>query len=112
MSAWPAEYTRPLRVYRGDTLVSPVFTVKHPDGSPMDLSSWTNWKAAIRTSCRVVPLVVDTSGIAQGRIFFTISPSETRTIDADGVWDIQASNGGTVRTWLRGKTKVENDVTR
>lgn len=112
MSAWPAEYTRPLRVYRGDTFVSPVFTVKNPDGTPVDLSEWTDWKAAARSSCRVVPLTVDTSGLAQGRIFFTAVPSETRTIDEDGIWDIQASNRGTTRTWLRGKTKIENDVTR
>jgi hypothetical protein len=36
----------------------------------------------------------------------------SRAMGSNGIWDIQAVNDEQVKTWLRGKTKWVEDVTR
>jgi hypothetical protein len=108
-----------ITVYAGDTFSSPVYvlgTMVNNVFTPYDLvaEGWTNWKAQWRANANdpsFVELTVDTSDATSGAISWTMGADATRSL-WNGVWDIQAVQSGTVRTWLRGKTLFVEDVTR
>ena len=111
MSEWPALYRDPIIIYRGDT-VSRSFSFKNPDGTDMDLSSWTDWRATSTSGCNLVEWVVDPTNLAQGKVTISCGALQTSVIREGGDWDIQSRQGSTVRTWIRGTVKLVNDVTR
>lgn len=107
----------PVEIYAGDTAQWPTFTMKNSDLQPINLvaEGWTDWEAQWRPtidSDSEMTLQVDTSRAQFGEIAITASATQTRTMGASGVWDLQAKRGAEVKTWVRGKTKYTKDVTR
>ena len=106
-----------ITMYAGDTFVSPSYTMETGTPlAPINLVSagWTSWTCQWRrnqTDDDYIAFTVDTTQAASGIISFTATPTQTRSM-WNGVWDLQATNGATVRTWIRGKLVYVEDVTR
>lgn len=101
-------------VYGGDDLTFPTYIIEDPDGTPVDLSSWT-WTAQWRqyaTSTTAVTLDVDDTDADVGEIIISATAAQTRDMRGSGVWDLQGVLSGTTKTWLVGKTTYVEDVTR
>ena len=103
-----------LSVYAGDTF-SQTFTFKE-DGSAIDLvdAGWSSWTAQYRknaNSTTAVSFTVDASAAATGQITISLSAAQTATLDS-GVFDLQATQGSVVRTWVTGGINWSKDVTR
>jgi hypothetical protein len=106
-----------ITMYAGDTFTSPSYTME--SGSPLApinlvTAGWTNWICqwrANQTDSNYVAFTVDSSQAASGIISFTATAAQTRSM-WNGVWDLQATNGSTIRTWIRGKLIYVEDVTR
>lgn len=104
-------------VYAGDTVDWPTYTFRNASNQPRDLNAegWTNWAAQWRTrpeSVTALTLDVDDSKADEGIITIKASAAVTAAMEAAGVWDLQATKGGVVHTFLAGKTKYTKDVTR
>ena len=99
-------------MYSGDTF-SQTYVLKS-DGTAINLvtQGWTSWVAKWKpyVGSTVVTLTVDTTSAASGQITITATSAQTAAMDGPGLWDVQATNGSTVRTWLRGKTSFIQDV--
>ena len=103
-------------VYAGDTCVFPSYTFQEGT-APIDLTAagWTDWAASWRwkaTEQESIILTVDASRASSGIIDISASADVTRAMGAAGVWDLQATRPGEVRTFLRGSTTYLQDVTR
>ena len=103
-----------LSVYAGDTF-SQTFTFKEDD-TAIDLPTqgWASWTAQYRrneSSTTAVSFSVDDSSADSGQITITLSAAQTATLES-GVFDLQATQGSVVRTWVRGGLSVSEDVTR
>lgn len=100
-------------VYRGDTTTWPSYIFRDDDGALINLSAYS-WAGQWRSSTDAatsVSLAVDVSQAASGQI--TLSATAAQTADmSNGVWDLQSTLAGAVRTWIRGQVLVEKDVTR
>ena len=99
--------------YSGDTVTWPTYTLRE-DGVPLDLSVYT-WAAQWRPtpdSTEFVTLTLDLSQAAAGKITPSASAAQTAGMTTTGVWDLQSTLGGVVRTWLVGPTTCQKDVTR
>jgi hypothetical protein len=106
-----------VKVYAGDTNLWPVYVIKDLDNNPRNLvaEGWTDWQAQWRvddTDTNALPLVVDVSRTDEGMLMIYATPEVSRAMGSNGIWDIQAVNDEQVKTWLRGKTKWVEDVTR
>lgn len=103
-----------LSVYAGDTF-SQTFTFKEDDVA-IDLvdAGWSSWTAQYRknaSSTTAVSFAVDASSAASGQITITLSAAQTASLES-GVFDLQATQGSVVRTWVAGGLNVRKDVTR
>lgn len=103
-----------LSVYAGDTF-SQTFTFKE-DGEAIDLvdAGWSAWTSQYRknaNSTTAVSFTVDASAAASGQITISLSAAQTANLDS-GVFDLQATQGSLVRTWIAGGLSVTKDVTR
>jgi hypothetical protein len=106
-----------VEIYAGDTAIWPVYTFKDDDGNPRNLvqEGWGSWEAQWRPkadSDMLINLVIDDSQANVGIIKVVAGSTKTVQMGGNGVWDLQAVNGSTVKTWVRGKTKWIQDVTR
>jgi hypothetical protein len=106
-----------VEVYAGDTVDWPIYTLQNPDQSPRDLEGegWTEWRAQWRVkevSPVAIDLIVDASEANVGVLKIKASPEATASMNVPGVWDLQATKGDEIKTFLRGKTKYTKDVTR
>jgi hypothetical protein len=89
------------------------FTFK-VDGVPQDMSAWTfasEWRSG-ESSDNAVPFAVDQSTASQGVVILSLTPDQTRAMGHGGVFDLQGTDGGQVRTFLTGSTVWSLDVTR
>lgn len=103
-----------VQIYAGDTYIQD-YVFKDSTGAPINLDGWSNWKAEYRTSAgspNSVDFDVDITGIALGEITVTMPADVTATLRHNGVWDLQATQGTTVKTFLASDVIVECDVTR
>lgn len=105
-----------ITLYGGDTAIWPTYTFTDGQGHPRNLvtEGWGSWEAQWRPraeSSSSVHLSVDASNAANGVIKISCSAVDTGSMLTGGIWDLQATNGSTVKTWLRGKTKLVRDVT-
>ena len=99
---------------KGDTF-KVEFTFSDDSGSPLDLTSYS-WKMDVKESdTSSADAISDTdftyTGTAQGVL--TIQASATTMSGIDGglyVYDIQSNSSGTVKTWIYGVFKVNEDV--
>lgn len=121
MAGFPASVPD-VDVYAGDTFEWPPFTFT-TNGEPIDLTAWTGWTATWRPapgSPDSVDLDINLTGAAAGTVKVTATAAATRAMqtlvpkifDGFGHWDLQATKGGAVRTWLRGQTTNREDITR
>jgi hypothetical protein len=104
-------------IYAGDSVAFPVYTVKTAEGAAIDLvaDGWSDWRAQWRPQADAqdsIELTVDASRANEGMILIRVAAEDTANMGGAGVWDLQATRAGLVRTWLRGKTKWTRDVTR
>ena len=81
-------------------------------GVVTDLRAWTGWVAAWRPyqGAEVIVLSVATGSLLTGTITVNATDAQTRLMDGPGMWDVQSSQGGSTRTWLRGKTQFVEDI--
>jgi len=103
-----------LNVYAGDTF-SQTFTFKE-DEEAINLvtAGWTGWTAQYRknaSSTTAVSFAVNASSAATGQITISLTATQTGTLES-GVFDLQATQGSVVRTWIAGGLNVRKDVTR
>lgn len=106
-----------VEVYRGDTTVFvDVSFSEGPTGAetPVDFSEWTltaHWRETI-SSTEFLELEVTTPSL--GQIVVVASSTQTNMMAKKGVWDVEGIKVGTgeVRTFVRGKTALIEDVTR
>jgi hypothetical protein len=106
-----------LMIYAGDTFAQQFIFLDATTGEPIDLdeAGWDNWEAQYRESRYDrdhVAFSVDASAADEGAITISLTAEETATIHERGVWDLQATNGTTVRTFVTSFVYVEKDVTR
>lgn len=113
---------RPLELYVGDTRTWRT-TVYEDDGTtPMDLTGKT-WLAQVRandgaSSTVMATFTVDSTDAATGVLVLTLPAAEAANLvkESEGekkpAWDLQGTEAGEVRTYLRGKVTVRGDVSR
>lgn len=104
----------PVQVYEGDTLVFPTYTFAE-GGVAIDLSSYT-WAAQWRVTADAtdsITLTLDLSQQVAGKITPSATALQTAQMTSEnGVWDLQSTKAGVVRTWVYGPTVSTKDVTR
>ena len=117
-------FSKPLRIYRGDTYEKQLtITQRDPntgDLVPVDLRGYGNsWAAQLRPSedsTVFIPFDVDTTDAATGILMLRLSSLATADIPSKGVWDVQVEdttqNPVVVRTLLRGTFERIRDVTK
>lgn len=104
-------------IYSGDAWVFSCLFTKAETGLPIDLNDegWTNWRAQWRPYAKsntFINLDVNTTDAAIGRISLSMSQENTSEIDSNGVFDLEATQEGATRTWVRGDVLFKKDVTR
>ena len=103
-----------LSIYQGDDWTG-IVTVLDEDGTPADISTFTA-KAQIRRSIAdsdPVVVVEIVTAVASPLINLSIPHTVTATLSGSYVWDLQLTGpSGGVTTILRGRAKVESEVTR
>lgn len=105
-----------LEVYQGDTF-SASYILK--EGNPaaainLPAAGWTSWTAKWRShpnSTTAVSFAVGTTDADEGRIVVSLTATQTSTLK-NGYWDLQSTRNSEVKTWIRGKVTVIQDVTR
>lgn len=107
-------YATALEVYAGDTW-SQSFIFKTGE-DPEDLTGWDDWEAEWRVTDGAADSITLSAAVvgdpADGTVIVTATPEQTRAMAANGVFDVQALQGATVRTFIRCKTKWRRDITR
>lgn len=109
-------FVPPVVVYAGDTW-SQSYEFKAGDpAEPIDFiaDGWDDWVCQCRPtvdSSEFFEINIDTSEAADGRIILSASAEETRDFYS-GVFDLQSSNNGEVRTWIRSTLSWIEDVSR
>lgn len=95
-------------------------TIKNPDGSLFDLSDFTA-RMQIRTEIDSEDVMCELTtengrielGGASGTVHLSIESDVTETFDDEGVYDLELIDDlGRVYRLLKGKVKVELEVTR
>lgn len=103
-----------IRIYSGDTTDFRGYRFKDGTGAVINLAQWTFtavWRRTPQTPAFLI-LTVDATQAASGLIRVTASPAITAQIKARGVWDLQATFNGVVKTLVYGNTEHISDVTR
>lgn len=105
-----------LEVYRGDSFSQSFVFKDATTGAVRNLVSegWGSWVAQWRPfvgSAELVAFAVDTTQASTGRVGVALTAVQTAGLRR-GVWDLQASQGSVVRTWLAGDVSFSEDVTR
>lgn len=101
-------------VYAGDTGTFGPYVIKE-DGVAVNLTGWTwecMWRPHDPEGNPAVTLTVDSSLATSGTISITATTTQTRAMGGNGVWDLQGTKAGVVKTWLMGATTWYEDVTR
>lgn len=103
-----------LDVYAGDTF-SQTFTFKENDEAiDLDAAGWTSWTAQYRknpSSTTAISFSVNTEDADTGQITIGLTAAQTAELES-GVFDLQATQGTAIRTWIRGGITVTKDITR
>jgi len=114
MALNPAEVAT-INAYAGDTF-SQTFRLTN-NGTPIDLDTagWSNWSAQYRVSAfspDALDFTVDASDAGNGNITMVLTATQTEDLVGSGVFDLQAEQGDSVRTWLKGSIQWTRGVTR
>lgn len=101
-----------IKTSRGDTVAVPL-TIKE-GGVAANLTGRT-YAAQIRrskASSSSVAVTVDATGAATGQLVLRLTAVATAALTGEYEWDLQQTQGGTVRTILEGRWIFGADVTR
>jgi hypothetical protein len=103
-----------IEIYAGDTFEQSF--VFQTDGVARDLvtEGWASWLAQIRVapdSATSTAFTIDSTQANVGRITLKLTASATSTLSG-AVFDLQATKGATVQTFLRGSIVIVKDVSR
>ena len=106
-----------IQIYAGDTYTQEYVFKDANTGDPIDLDAegWGNWAAQyrhVRADVNSYDFDVDASDAENGVIIVSMEKETTRLLETNGVWDLQATNGATLRTFLTSQVQVLKDVTR
>ncbi|MDH6181809.1 hypothetical protein M2152_001991 [Microbacteriaceae bacterium SG_E_30_P1] len=95
------------------------FMLREGDDGPLEpenLSEWEDWKSQWRpypTAETFVELEVDETGAEDGYLTLHATAADTIAMGGrDGVFDIQATKDGKIRTFYSEQTVLEREVTR
>lgn len=104
-----------LEIYRGDSFSQTYVLKDSVTGVVRDLvdEGWDSWIAQWRPfigSPESVSFTVDTAEADLGQVTVSLTATQTAGL-ATGVWDLQASQGDIVRTWLVGTVAFVEDIT-
>lgn len=100
-------------VYAGDDSTIGTYTFTEND-APMDLSTWTfraQWRASLGAEAEQ-DLIVDDALAATGTLVVSATAAVTRAMGGNGYWDLEGELAGQIRTFVYGRTKYVEDVTR
>jgi hypothetical protein len=105
-----------VNVYGGDTFDQ---TYLFKAGTPpvainFVTEGWSNWLCECKPhddTDAVFPITVDVSQASTGRITLTGTAAQTADFRS-GTFDLQASKGATVKTWIRGTIEWTEDISR
>lgn len=100
-----------IKTSRGDTVGVPL-TIQE-SGSPADLTGRT-YAAQLRksvTAATATTITVDTTGAGSGQLVLRLDAATTAGLIGVYLWDLQQTQGGTVRTILEGRWTFGADVT-
>ena len=105
-----------VQIYAGDTYEQS-YTFKNSSGVAIDLvaAGWDNWKAQYRTSRPAITaydFTVDDSAADEGIIVVSMPKETTIKLESNGVWDLQATDGDILKTFITSAVEVQKDVTR
>ena len=99
--------------YQGDTLQL-TFNFTDANDVPVVLPT-TGWRAQIRQTAAsetiLASFTIDSTDAATGVLVLTLAAAASESLTG-GIWDLESSDGGVVRTYLRGTVRFEVDVTR
>jgi hypothetical protein len=101
-----------IKTSRGDTVGIPL-TIQE-GGVAADLTGRT-YAAQVRrskASTSSVAVTVDTAGAATGELILRLTAAVTAALSGAYQWDLQQTQGGTVRTIIEGTWTFGPDVTR
>ena len=101
-----------IKTSRGDTVGVPL-TIQE-GGVPANLTGRT-FAAQIRrakAASTAVTVEVDTTGAAAGELVLRLAAATTAALSGAYTWDLQQTQGGTVRTIIEGTWTFGPDVTR
>lgn len=116
--SFPINVTKSVNpIYSGDAWVFSCLFTRDADGLPIDLvdEGWTNWRAQWRPYAKsnvFIDLDVNETDAANGRISLSMSEENTADVESNGVFDLEATQAGATRTWVRGDVLFKKDVTR
>ena len=100
-----------VNAYAGDTLVFPTYSFE-TDGEPTDLSAWDSWAAQWRPEDDSAEYITLTVVKTNSTFAITATAEQARAMGKSGVWDLQATDGAVIRTFIRGQVIYQMDVTR
>lgn len=103
-----------LEIYAGDTFEQSFVFQTDGVARNLTLEGWGDWEAQIRPTIESeteVAFTVDSSQAAAGRIVLKLDSETTRALTG-AVYDLQATDGDVVKTFLRGSITIVQDVTR
>lgn len=111
MSLVPGKYD--LDLVAGDSF-SQGFVIE-TDGTPVDMTGW-EWAAQIRDGYYPDGELVATAAVSvdlgTSTVTLSLTPAQTQIPPFRSlVWDMQATVGGDVQTWLAGRVNVKQEVT-
>lgn len=103
-----------LEIYRGDDYVHVLtFVDDSIPPEPLDISGYT-FIAQIRDRSEggilYADFDVDDSDANVGVLVLSLTSDTSRV--PTGYWDLEANDGSSITTWLRGSVKVAGDITR
>mgnify|MGYP001061662339 CR=1 FL=1 len=105
----------PISAYAGDALTQTFRLTRDGAAIDLDAANWTDWRAQYRTSVfspEALDFTVDATLASEGKITVELPASQTEELQGSGVYDLQASQGEVVRTWLKGTIEWTKGVTR
>jgi hypothetical protein len=114
----PGDY--PINLYRGDTRVWSLAFTEDDGETAIDMSGKT-WRAQVRetpdSASALMDITVDAADAADGLLELTLPATEwagvaSETPSTKWAWDLESTESGVVRTYLKGKVKIIGDVSR
>jgi len=103
-----------LRLYRGDDR-GIQFTFTDSSSAPIALptSTWTSQiRAAVGAADVLASFTVDASQAATGVVKISLAHTDSATLPARCVYDLQVNSAGSITTYIQGSISMDGEVTQ